>query len=75
VTLKGVALKMRDGTEIAVGESVQAQDEIGEGKGRSYFMNQKTFEQKYSFADVRYVFALDQADQTWKGKLTYDRTR
>ncbi len=74
VTLRGVALKMRDGIEIAVVKSMQAQDEIGEGKGKSYFMNQKTFEQKHSFSDVRYVFAIDQAGRTWKGKLTYGQT-
>ena len=74
VTLRGVALKMRNGIELAATASMRAQDEIGESKSKFYLMNQLTFEHKYSFTDVKYVFAVDQTGRIWKGRFTYDRT-
>jgi hypothetical protein len=70
VPLKAVALKIRNGNNLVASDSMRAQDEIGEGKSRSYFMNQPTFEEQHSFADIEYVFAIDQTGLEWKGKFT-----
>lgn len=71
VTLRAVALKMRDGHELASSTSMQMGDEIGEGKEKSYFMNQASFLERHTFSDVEYVFAVDQTGRTWKGKFTH----
>jgi len=66
---------MKDGYELAAADSLQYPADLSEGKSYSYKIEQKYFEDKYNFKDIKYVFAVDQTGRMWKGRFYVSKTK